>query len=79
MAKTTHMGAQVNNASSETTGCKASGCRKSDAQFGFCAEHFDHFKFGLINRKGKKVPDYDKKFDHYVAMQQRTGVIKKAA
>ena len=67
MAKTTE----------ETTGCTASGCRKQPDQFGFCAEHFDHFKFGLITRKGKKVPDYEKKFDQYMAATRRA--VKKAA
>lgn len=76
MAKTTQVGPA--NEKSEKTGCTAVGCKKPDAQFGFCSEHFDHFKFGLITRQGKKVPDFDKKFDHFMAMQQRMNV-KKAA
>lgn len=59
-------------------GCNAVGCRKESAQFGFCAEHYDHFKFGLIKKNGQPVPDYEKKFGHYVAHKARRGAHKVA-
>ncbi len=45
--------------------CKCEGCKKHQARFTFCDEHFEWFKFGLITKEGKKVMDYDKKFSHY--------------
>lgn len=46
-------------------GCTASGCKRPEQRFSFCAEHYDHFKFGLIKKNGQPVPDYEKKFGHY--------------
>jgi hypothetical protein len=45
--------------------CKVKGCRHSPSKFSFCAEHFDQFKFGLINKAGEPCLDYDKKLDQY--------------
>ncbi len=55
-------------------GCKCQGCKKPQAQFTFCHDHYEWFKFGLITKEGKKVPDFDKKQDHfasYVAKQKQ--------
>lgn len=52
--------------------CKYSGCKGSISKFGFCAEHFDQFKFGLITKNGEHVSDYDKKFDHFMRQQAKT-------
>lgn len=46
-------------------GCHATGCKDKDIRLTFCEEHFKQFKFGLINKKGDKVLDYEKKFEHY--------------
>ena len=51
--------------------CSAKGCKGDCVRMGFCAEHFDQFKFGLIRRTGEPVTDYDKKYDHYVAYKER--------
>ena len=56
--------------------CKCQGCKKTSARFTFCADHYEWFKFGLINKGGQKVPDFDKKIDHFMAYQQK---IAKAA
>jgi|GEM_PF-6789999 len=45
--------------------CKKHGCKHSPSKFGFCADHFDQFKFGLINKGGEPCMDYDKKLDQY--------------
>lgn len=50
--------------------CTSEGCKSEGTRFAFCPEHFEQFKFGLINKHGKKVPDYEKKFDHYAAYKQ---------
>lgn len=52
-------------ASSAVENCKSEGCKKPEAKFTFCAEHYEWFKFGLITKMGKKVGDFDKKIDHY--------------
>ena len=46
-------------------GCTAVGCKLDPIRFEFCKDHFDQFKFGLINKKGEPVLDYEKKFEHY--------------
>lgn len=45
--------------------CKSSGCKHGPSKFGFCGDHFDQFKFGLINKHGEQCMDYDKKLDQY--------------
>ena len=51
--------------------CKCEGCKKTQARFAFCEAHYDWFKFGLITKEGRKVMDFDKKFDHYQAYLAR--------
>jgi len=61
-------------------GCHAVSCKASATRFNFCEEHYDHFKFGLIKKTGERVPDYDKKIEHYQAHQQRSAApLRKAA
>lgn len=55
--------------------CKVGGCKSNPSKFGFCSGHFDQFKFGLINKHGENVPDYDKKIEHWNHFQET----KKAA
>ncbi len=45
--------------------CKVKGCKHSPSKFEFCGEHFDQFKFGLINKHGEPCMDFDKKLDQY--------------
>jgi hypothetical protein len=59
------------------THCGAEGCKSSEQRFGFCNEHYEQFKFGLIKKDGKSVSDYEKKFEHYQAFKAR--VAQKAA
>ncbi len=58
--------------------CTAKACKSSEARFGFCDEHFEQFKFGLIKKSGEFVPDYDKKFEHYQAYKTRRSAHKVA-
>jgi len=51
--------------SSGTGICGAQSCKGKESRFGFCTEHYEHFKFGLINKKGVKVPDWESKYNHY--------------
>jgi len=57
--------------------CTVQGCKTKPAQFSFCADHFEQYKFGLINKLGKQVPDYEKKFDQY--MRHKSAPVRKVA
>ncbi len=46
-------------------GCQAVSCKSDPKRYEFCEEHFKQFKFGLINKKGEPVFDYEKKLEHY--------------
>lgn len=58
--------------------CKCEGCKKPEARFTFCGEHYEWFKFGLITKLGKKVGDFDKKFEHFQAYQDKQKFYKVA-
>lgn len=58
--------------------CKCEGCKKPEARFTFCNEHYEWFKFGLITKMGKKVGDFDKKFDHFQSYQEKQKFYKVA-
>jgi hypothetical protein len=51
--------------------CLAKTCKKDPAKFGFCNEHYEHFKFGLIRKDGHPALDYEKKMDQFAAYQHR--------
>ena len=44
-------------------------CKGKEARAGFCEEHFMWFKEGLINRKGEKPSDFDKKYQSFMRKQ----------
>ena len=50
----------------ESSKCCGEGCKKKSEKAGFCAEHFDWFKAGLITREGAKAADFDKNYYQYV-------------
>jgi hypothetical protein len=58
--------------------CTFKSCKTKPRQFGFCEEHFTQYKFGLINKKGEHVPDYEKKFGHYKEFIARNSARKVA-
>ena len=52
---------------SSAVACKVNKCKHPPSKFSFCAEHFDQFKFGLINKHGEPAADFEKKqaqWDH---------------
>ncbi len=61
-----------------STNCCVKGCKKSFERFGFCAAHFEHFKFGLVKKDGQPAADYEKKLEQYEAHQSRKDVRKVA-
>lgn len=50
--------------------CPVEGCGQKTTRAGFCAEHFIWFKAGLINRKGQKPKDFDKKHQAFLRKQR---------
>lgn len=51
--------------------CPVDSCGKKPERSTFCMEHFNWFKFGLINRKGEKPKDFDKKYQSYKLKQDK--------
>jgi len=49
--------------------CAAEDCNLKSRKFGFCEEHYEQFKFGLIKKDGTKPSDYTEKFKHYEKFQ----------
>ena len=58
--------------------CAAQGCKKEDKRFSFCDEHYEWFKFGLVKKTGEMAPDFDKKYEHFLAFQRKQGARKAA-
>lgn len=58
--------------------CIAEGCTAKDKRFGFCDDHYDQFKFGLIKKDGQRAADYTKKLEHYLAHKERQAAQKVA-
>lgn len=46
--------------------CPAEGCKKHAERMHFCSEHFAWYKEGLINKKGMRPTDFDKKYQNYM-------------
>jgi hypothetical protein len=46
--------------------CVSEGCGKKTERDTFCNEHFHWFKAGLINTKGKRPKDFDKKYRQFL-------------
>ena len=46
--------------------CPTEGCKKPAERMHFCQEHFGWYKEGLINKKGLRPTDFDKKYQNYM-------------
>ncbi len=46
--------------------CMAEGCKKKITRMHFCDEHFEWYKEGLINKRGERPSDFDKKHQHWL-------------
>lgn len=51
--------------------CTAEGCKSKHTRAGFCNEHFDWFKAGLITKEGKPAMDFDKKYQHFLQAKKK--------
>lgn len=59
-----------NNVVALPTQCPVEKCSARPKRAGFCEEHFMWFKEGLVNRKGEKPTDFDKKFQAFTRKKQ---------
>ncbi|MGZ3745665.1 MAG: hypothetical protein ACXWRE_05520 [Pseudobdellovibrionaceae bacterium] len=46
--------------------CCGEGCNKKPEKAGFCGEHFEWFKAGLLTKEGNKAADFEKKHYHFM-------------
>ncbi|HMN70222.1 MAG TPA: hypothetical protein PKC28_16910 [Bdellovibrionales bacterium] len=60
---------KANNEGAAPTSCCVEKCTKKVERMSFCGEHFGWFKEGLVNKKGLRPTDFDKK---YQAFKTRT-------
>lgn len=51
--------------------CSAEGCKSKPSRAGFCEEHFEWFKEGLITKEGLRASDFDKKYYHYQGRKKK--------
>ena len=49
--------------------CPVENCCHKAERSAFCNEHFHWFKQGLVNRKGEKPKDFDRKYQAYIKKQ----------
>ena len=52
--------------------CAAEGCKNKDTLAGFCNEHFEWFKEGLITKNGKHPKDFEKKYYDYQRRKKKS-------
>lgn len=70
----TGAGPQAVKGGGDSNICRFNKCRGAVTKYGFCNEHFDQFKFGLLNKHGEPVPDFEKKFDHFLRQKAKSKV-----
>jgi hypothetical protein len=51
--------------------CTAEDCKKKPSKAGFCDEHYQWFKEGLLTIDGHKAKDFDKKYQQFLARRQK--------
>jgi hypothetical protein len=49
-----------------STTCCVEKCGKKSDRLNFCPEHYMWFKEGLINKKGQRPSDFDKKYQAFL-------------
>lgn len=69
--KEANSGAANTNVVALATGtCAVEKCGKKAERMNFCAEHYAWFKEGLINKKGERPSDFDKKYQAYMSRKK---------
>ena len=62
---------QNNNNVAHLADSRCPVCNSKATKSSFCEEHFLWFKEGLINRKGEKPKDFDKKYQAFMRRHQQ--------
>lgn len=50
--------------------CRGEECKRKPERAGFCSEHYDWFKWGLMTLEGFKARDFDKKWQGFAAQRK---------
>lgn len=69
MAKKTG-GDQENVVAIAASVCVVEKCGKKSDRMNFCPEHYVWFKEGLVNKKGQRPSDFDKKYQAFVSRKK---------
>lgn len=59
--------------------CTAHPCKNKVSRFGFCSDHHEQYKFGLIRGDGKPAADFTKKSEQYELYCKQQKSNRKAA
>jgi hypothetical protein len=51
--------------------CTGEGCSKKPSRAGFCEEHYEWFKEGLLTMEGYRAKDFDKKYHAWMRRKQK--------
>ncbi len=62
---------EASNASQPAANCCAEKCGKKASRLSFCDEHFGWFKEGLVNKKGVRPTDFDKKYQDFLSRSKK--------
>lgn len=63
--------AEGSNVVALPTTCCVEKCGKKGDRLNFCNEHYMWFKEGLVNRKGEKPTDFDKKYQDWLMRSKK--------
>jgi hypothetical protein len=53
------------------TSCCVEKCTTKSVKMNFCTEHYTWFKEGLVNKKGQRPTDFDKKYQAYMMRNKK--------
>ena len=56
----------ASNVTPISTACCVEKCTSKVFKMTFCPEHFAWFKEGLVNKKGERPADFDKKYQAFM-------------
>jgi hypothetical protein len=66
MAKDKGAAASNDNVVAMNVNCCVEKCGKKASRMNFCPEHYMWFKEGLVNKKGVRPSDFDKKYQAFI-------------
>ena len=51
--------------------CTAEACSKKPSRAGFCEEHYEWFKEGMLTMEGYRAKDFDKKYHAWLRRKEK--------